>query len=547
MGFLERVSTVQAPARAAGFSRGTSPGADAWYLPDGWVSSLAMAGVAMSPELAMTLSYVYSAVDIISSDFGTMPCAMYRDLGEGGRARVRFGDPGIGGLAYLLRWQPNSFQSAKAFWSTMAWQYLLRPAAYAEMTLREGSQTVIDEITPRHPDRVTELRLPSGRFVYKLDEPKGPPRYVSQDAMFVVRNTSSDGLNAIGRIGYGGRTLDSGLALQEYTRQYFKKGATAALMATYKGGQMGDEEEAALHRSITRYIAGVENAGGLLLVPDDIDVKSLGVDPEKAQLLGLKDLSGRDVARIFKLPPYKLAIAGTQAYASQVQSAQDYVTTCQMPIVREFQDAIYIHMIVARDYYAKFNSSHLLQADQKTRMEAHEIAIRARVYRPSEARVMEDMSPDEELDRLSALDHRPGSSSSRDGANNGEKALAAGRGCTVRAVLATHDSALRVLRRERVAVEKIAKKHASSAEGWRRELKSFYEEHANFVAETMRIPTDVARAYAAQHGEQLETLGMPAWTEHWEKLEAEDLVELAMDHDTIGRVMARRTGEHAHA
>lgn len=538
MGFLR----TKAVAMAEGFSRGSEVGHDGWYVPHGWVDSLAQAGIGMTPELAMRLSYVYSCVDISSGDFGTMPCQTYRETGDGGRERVKFSDPGIGHLAYRLRWQPNRFQSAKAFWSTMIWQYSLRPACYAEIRYRPGSDSIVDELLPRHPDRVEEIVLPSGNLAYILKEPKGGPRTVLAENMFVVRNTSTTGLNAISRIEYGAAALSTGLALQDFTRFYFKKGATPALLATYKGADMSDEEEADLHKSIMRYIGGVENAGGVLLVPEDIAVSNLGVDPKKAELLGLKDLSARDIARLWKMPPYKLAIGGTTTYASQVQSSQEYVTTHQMPMVREFQDAIYIHLIVGRDFYSKFNTRHLLQADEKTRMEAHEIAIRARVKRPSECRVEEDLPPDEALDRLSELDHRPGGDiGGRGGSQPAPKEQEArARSISVRQTLAMHDNALRVLRRERAAVEKLAKKHATAAEHqqWKDGLKAFYEDHARFVADTMRVPDDIARAYAAQHGSVLEAKGLGVMSETWEKLEAESLVELALEPESIDRLVA---------
>ena len=551
MGFLRRSSTVVSPARVRGdISRSAGYGDDFWYLPEGWTTSLAMAGIGMTPELAMTLSYVYSAVDIISADFGTCPCSLYRSLENDARVKVRFSDPGIGGLYYRLRWQPNAWQSAKAFWSTLAWQYLLRPAAYAEIVYRPGSDSIVDQLVPRHPDRVEEIRLSSGGIAFKLAEPNGPPRFVTQAEMLAVRNTSSDGLNAISRIEYGAKALSTGLTLQEFTRTFFKKGITGSLLATYKGSDMDEQEELALHKSITRYVQGAEHAGGVMLVPEDIDVKALGVDPEKAQLLGLKDLSGRDVARLFKMPPHKLAIAQTQTYGSQVQSAQEYVIMTQMPIVREFQDAIYIHLIVARDYYAKFNTGHLTQATAKERMEAHEVAIRARVYRPSEARVMEDMSPDAELDRLSALDHRAGSQ--RDGQDGGRgnsappppdpsetEALVLGRTGNARLVIALHDNAQRLLARERSAVEKLAKRYASAQDvpKWRDGLRTFYEDFAPYVAETMRVPIDVARAYVSQHGQSLQDSGIGIMNEHWARVESVSLVELALEPESIDRLI----------
>ncbi|MGE0460910.1 MAG: phage portal protein [Vicinamibacterales bacterium] len=535
MGALAKLSAVSPRATV---SRGAGAGEDFWYVPDGWVSSLAMAGVGMSPELALTLSHVHCAVDTISADFGTMTCQMFRDEGEAGRSRVKFSDPGIGGLAYRLRWQPNAWQSAKAFWSTLAWQYLLRPACYAEIAYRPGSDSIIDQLLPRHPDRVEQQRLPSGRLTFKLREADGSSRFVTQDEMFVVRNTSTDGLNAISRTHFGGAALGTGLRLQQFTAAYFSRGATAALLATYKGGDSGmsEEEEERFHRRITRYVSGAENAGGIFLTDEDLDVKSLGVEPEKAQLLGLKDLSGRDVARLFKMPPHKLGIAGTQTYASQIQSAQEYVSGCQMPMVVEFEQAIYIHLIVARDFYAKFNMDYLLRASFKERMEGYEIGIRSRVLRPSEARVREDMNPDPDLDRLSALDHRPGSSSGNDRAparrdDTQDDGRAGTRRADVRATLVTHDNALRVLRREREAVRKLAKKHEHDADAWRAGLRDFYADHARFTGETLRLPMAVARAVAAQHGALLEAQGLPVMDDHWEKLEAEELTTLALADD----------------
>ena len=157
MGFLSMVPTVVTPRADAGIGGRPSDTDDFWYQPFGWGSSTQMpGGIAIPPELAMTLSYVQCAVQTISDDFGTMTCQLFKDLGDDSHRRVRYSDPGIGGLAYRLRWQPNRWQSSKAFWSTMAWQYLLRPACYAEIIYRPGSDSIIDQLIPRHPDRVEQ-------------------------------------------------------------------------------------------------------------------------------------------------------------------------------------------------------------------------------------------------------------------------------------------------------------------------------------------------------------------------------------------------------
>lgn len=531
MGFHDRIASVASPARM----RASTPGPtnNWWYqTPEGWTLPLEAAGVNVTPELALTLSYVHCAVATITDDFGTSSCQGFRDLGEDGRARVKYTDAGIGALAYRLRWQPNSWQTAKAFWSTLCWQYLLRPAAYAEIIYRPGSDGFVESIVPRHPDRVRQEVLPSGRIRFVLTEPGGAQRIVTQEEMFVVRNTSTDGLNAVSRTRFGAKAIATGLALQDFTKNYFQKGATAAIVGSYKD-DLDEDEEKQLHSSISRYMSGVENAGGFLLVPGDITLSALGVDPNKAQLLGLKELSGRDIARLFKIPPHKLFISQTQNYGSQVQSAQEYVSGCQMPIAVEFEQAMQRDLVVRKDlFFFKFNMDYLLRADFKTRMEGYEIGIRARVLRPSEARVREDLPPDSELDQLSASDYRPGSSDGQRTKGNTQARLA-GAAQTARAdfrkVLFVHDAAQRCVARERIAVEKLAKKHPSDVGTWQAELKVFYADHARFVADTMRLPDDMARAYAAQHGSVIESKGVVAMSDAWAKVESEELVALSLE------------------
>lgn len=528
MGFLQRISTTVAPARIRAMA-GTPSALDSfWYTPEGYLSF----GGNVSPEASLSLSYVYCAVDTISADFGTSTCQMFEDLGNDGRRRVAYSAPGIGSLARKLRWKPNVRQTAKAFWSTLAWQYLLRPAAYAEIIYRPNLDSFVDQLIPRHPDRVKEDVLPNGRILFTLREANGSTRPVTQDEMFVVRNTSTDGLRGLGRVDYGREALTSALELQKFTTNYFKKGVTASLLATYKGTDMEEEDEKALHGSITRYMSGVENAGGLMLVPEDIDVKPLGVSAHDAELIGLKNISGRDVARMFKMPPSWLGIEGAASYNSQLQDSQNYKNRCQLPMAVEFEQEIQGALILAQDrFFAKFNMDYLTRGNLLERMQAYEIGIRARVIRPSEARVREDMSPDEALDRLSERDFQPGRSSS-DQTNTPREATPSGSArAQLKGTLALHDTAVRVIRRERHHVEALAKKHAADVAGWQAGLRDFYAEHAGFVAREMRLDDETARAYAAQHGAQLEGNGVVIFTEHFERAEADKLTALALSED----------------
>ena len=518
MSLFAHMASIVAPSR---ISAGTPAPQDPFWYRDPHTGFM-VGGHGIGGDLALTLSYVYSAVSIIADDFGSMTCQTFEDLGGERRRKVGYTDPGIGQLAEHLRWQPNAWQTAKAFWSTLAWQYLLRRAAYAEIVYRPGRAgfTVIDQIIPRHPDRVTEEPLlgpdgrATGRVRFRLTEPDLKRRYVSQDEMFVVRNTSLDGLNALSRIEYGGKSLRAGLALQDFTENYFTHGTSASTMAVYKGAQMEDEDEEALHRSITRYLSGVENAGGLLLIPEDIDIKAIGVSAKDAELLGLKNYSGRDVARMFKLPPSWLGIDGAAAYASQVQDATNYVNRVQIPITTEFEQAVRRDLIVAPRFFVKFNMDYQFRADLLGRMQAYAIGIRSRVLRPSECRVREDLNPDPQLDRLSESDHQPSPAGGRAATNPRAEAIA-------------RAAAQRVVRREAAAVLKAAQKHAKAPAAFLAWSHEFYTEHAAFVANAMGMTEDEAAQYCAEQRAQLEARGILVLGD-WEREIPDQLARLAL-------------------
>ena len=136
------------------------------------------------------------------------------------------------------------------------------------------------------------------------------------------------------------------------------------------------------------------------------------------------------------------------------------------------------------------------------------------------------MNPDAVLDELAKTDNKPGQKTTPGGATP-----AAAR-ASYKALFAVRDNAVRCVRRERSAVMKIAKRCANDPDGWSRELREFYGEHAQFVGDLMRISPIVSRGYAAQHGSELELKGFGVIDgeagDEWEKFEADELAVLAL-------------------
>lgn len=538
MGFLTRISSIAAPLRMQANTIGDYN--QAFFagdpLPDLWLASLAASGMSVTPDLAMTLSAFYCGVATIAYDIATLPLRAFKVRPDGGGDMVTGGinshAAGIGSLIYRLQWQPNGVQTAAEFFASMIAQLKMRNRGYAEIV--PGPSGFMEQLLPRHPDRVTPERLPSGRIRYKLTEVGGSPRYVTQDEMFVIRDLSMDGgLNPMSTVAYGANALGTGLAAERAAGRFFKSGMTAAMLATYTG-EMDEEQEKDLHAAISRYAAGVENSFGLMLVPDDVKITNLAIEPDKAQMMLAREWTVYEVARELRISPRKLMARGkTDSYASAYQDAIDHVVNCLRPITVLIQQSIQRDLVLAKDTHRFiFHLGELLKGDPAQMGDFIEKLIASRAMTPSEVRMtFLDMNPDDHLDQLSEGDNRPGSSGqgkpASQPANSGNARL------LFRSWHFVNDAAVRCVRRERIAVEKLAKKHPTDVEAWQTGLREFYAEHAAFIAQTMRLPMTLARGFAAVHGTAFEAHGVVLIDgdagAQWEREEAEALATLALD------------------
>jgi HK97 family phage portal protein len=549
MKLLKRISSVAPVTRMrADLSRESQAFFSGEDVPGWGLASLSAAGVTVTPELARTLSAIDCGVRTMSYDLATLPLQTFKYRDDGGKDRIRghaadYLRGGIGDLAYMLQWAPNNVQTATEYFTGQVTQFLLRGKAYAEII--SGPSGFLEQLLPRHPDRVFPERLPSGRLRYKLMEANGQFRYVTQDEMHVVRDGGSDPLSTTPMMAYASGSIGTALAAERAAGKFFKSGMTSALAATYKG-DMEDEDERALHSSITRYGAGVENNFGLLLIPDDVTITNLGIDPERAQMMAAREWTVFEVARWLRISPRKLMIrtAGAGGYNSGVDDQVDHAVNCIRPLAHTFEQAIQRDLILARDtYFTKFDLRELMRGNPTQVGEFIEKAVKNRAMTPSEIRtLLLDLNPDPHLDKLSESDNQPGKSTTApaDGSAAPQQARSALKG-----MLAVHDNAVRCLRRERAAIEKLAKRYAADVDGWKTGLRDFYDEHSGFVAQTMRISLPIARGYAAQHGSEFEAQGTVlidgAAGEAWERFEAAELAELAVSEGhTVDDWFSRR-------
>ena len=125
------------------------PADDFWYEP---ISRYDDEDV--TPISALGQSPVWAAVNLISGTLGSLPLVLYKEIPDGGKERDR-----ANRLYDMLRWQPNSFQTAVEFVEMGQGHLCLRGNFFCRLeTNRLGELTAI---VPLHPDKI-QLKLGSG-------------------------------------------------------------------------------------------------------------------------------------------------------------------------------------------------------------------------------------------------------------------------------------------------------------------------------------------------------------------------------------------------
>jgi HK97 family phage portal protein len=464
---------------------------DAWYGRSGGMS---IAGMPVSPEGAMRLSAVWAAVRILTEGIASLPCIVYQRLDNDGKKRAP-GHP----LYELLRWQPNSWQTAMEFWEMMMGHVVLRGNAYAQII--PGKRGAVDQLIPRHPDRIRieTIDTPNGpRLRYIWTPPKGQPVTLTQDEMFHLRGLSSDGVTGLSVIEHATNSLGLSLAAERYGSKFFSQGATVAAVVQHPKELKGETAVKNLKWSIDEQ---VKNPHGVMVLEQGMEWKSIGMKAEEAQLVATMEFGIEEVARWFNVPLHLLrSNKQAQTYASIEMFDLELVIHTFRPWAVRFEQAIRRDLITGFEtYFAEFLMDALMRGDSAARAAYYNSGIMTGWLTRNEARVKENLNPIDGLEEplvplnMAVLGENPPEVPVQRQQN--------------RASALAYSAAERVLRRELGAVQKAVKTCAGDGAKFSTWALTFYQEHAGYVAEAMAISPIVAGQYCAsrQPGSYLRT------------------------------------------
>jgi len=350
------------------------------------------AGINVTIDKAMGVPAIWAAVNFISGTMAGLPLNLYQKT-EGGRVKVD--SP----LARILH---DSWNDETSSFDARKYSYEQVFTGGRSITFIESNAAGrVINLWPLNPETV-KIEMRGGRKVYRYKE-QGRKEivYVAGEIIDIPFSLRPDMMTSRSPILTNADTIGLGIAATNYGSKLFQNGGVPPFMIT---GNF--ESGAALKRASDDLQSAIRAAAKenrlALSLPTGHEIKSIGIDPEKSQLVELKRFLIEEYARIYSLPPTFLQDLSNGTFSNTEQQDLHFVKHTIKRWVEQTEQEMNLKLFgkLNNEFYVEFNLDGLLRGDFKTRMEGYASGIQNAVLTPNEARRQENRPDMDEGNKL---------------------------------------------------------------------------------------------------------------------------------------------------
>ena len=346
----------------------------------------------VSMEEALGVPAVWAAVNFLSGTIAGLPLNVFDRDSKGIKRKLKptKGNQVVDMLHSAINDECSSFQ----------WRFDMFTAVFTEGRF----VTYIERDALGRPINLFPLigasveRLSNGRKRYRQE---GSTVFYDQadviDISFMLKNDLLTHRSPLRSCAVAiGKAVNS----NDYGSKLFKNGGLPSFALTGpfgsgKAAQRASDDIAEATKKAAR------EGGNVLSVPLGHELKSLGIDPEKMQLVQTQEFSVVEIARIYQLPPTFLQDLSRATFSNSEQQDLHLVKHTMRRWVEQIEAELNLKLFGrGATRFAEFNVDGLLRGDYMTRMTGNSTAIQTGQLTPNEARSMDNREPLEGGDRL---------------------------------------------------------------------------------------------------------------------------------------------------
>lgn len=334
-------------------------------------------GSYITPSTVRQISTVTACLNILSEDVSKIPFSVEQHSPTDGWQAIPLTSP----MGYSIRF-PNNRYTMKEIIRMAIDDLIMNGNAYI-VIIRDDSGSPIEFIYSNF-NSVSVVENEDGDLIYNVTNKmlKNKRTSVStetgytrnihyEDIIHLKKNVMNGEYTGRGLIFTASEVFGLALAAQETAARTFNNGCT--IPGILKTDQPVDEEQATLIKSRFMEANGGVSKAGSIAVMSDVEFVKTGLSPAEVQLEGARNQMTVEIARMLRVPLYKLAVAVSgetstleQMELSYIHNTLNFYTTL---IEEEFNRKIYDRTSLGK-FRFHFDFTSIAVPDFKSRMEA---------------------------------------------------------------------------------------------------------------------------------------------------------------------------------
>jgi len=365
----------------------SDPGA--WATIFGSASSFA--GEPVTEQTALAVPAVAAAINKISDAIASLPLQLFRRT-EDGRAKAD-SDP----LYRIVHDQVNAdYLTSFAWRKWMVSRLLLRGRALTYIERNKAGRVM--NLWPLDPDRVV-IEIKGGRRVYRYRLADREVVYGAGEIVDLVWMPTGDGVGHHDPLIVNRNAIGLAIAAERYASTVFDASGVPPLVMSGPAMSPGAQERASTDVAAAVKAAKRERRG-ILTMPTGFDLKPIGFEPSKAQLLELRQFQILEIARVFGINPTFLQDLSNGTYSNTEQADISFAKHTLAPWIELIEQELNAKLFSDRNrsLFVEFNIDGMLRGDFATRMAGYATAIQNGIRTPNEVRALDNLPPSDQPD-----------------------------------------------------------------------------------------------------------------------------------------------------
>lgn len=317
-------------------------------------------GVDVNETTALSAGAVKQAVRLLSQTMGMLPLHVYERVGTRDKQKQRApGHP----LYQVLHSRPNPEQTRMEFMSMMVGNHVMRGNAVAEIVRDAGGRVRELWPIPSHCVRMERDRQTRARTYWV--NVRGEEKKLRADQVLHVPNFTMDGVWGRGLLDDAPEAIGTMIAAERSGANLYANGLQIGGVLSHPG-ELGEDGQKVLRKSIDDQNAGIGKAGRFLLLEEGMSYTPMGVNPRDAQLIDSRKFGVVEVARHTNLPPHLLMDLDRATFSNIEEQGIQFVTYSLGPFISLFEQRFNVDLLDPRDwerFYCEFNVDGLLRGN----------------------------------------------------------------------------------------------------------------------------------------------------------------------------------------